>query len=125
MSAQRRCPNSMPFDAFFLASSGKKRMFFLPEVKTRRKSVFCAVEIFAQFAFLTAFFDDGADDDDCKEQHNDTCRHRKGDRDADDKDKRTNDTAADKGDKAAQHDNGKKSGKQNGGDLVHQAQFIR
>lgn len=115
----------MPFNAFFSACDGKFGMFFLPDGKRRRKSVFCMIKIFAHFALLTAFFNHRSDDDDRKEHHHHTGGHWKGDRNADDKNKRADDTAADKGDKAAQHDNGKQSGKQDGGDFVHRAQFIK
>jgi hypothetical protein len=113
----------MPFDAFFLAGSGKKRMFFLPRLKKRRKSVFCAIKIFAHFALLTLLFNDCPNNDDRKEQHHDAGRHRKGDRNADNKDQSANDAATNKGDEAAQHDDGKQSGEQDGGDLVHGVQF--
>ena len=100
-------------------------MFFLLSAKTRRKSVFCAIEIFAHFAFLAALFNKGSDDDGGKKQDHDACCHREGDRDANDKGQCADNTSANKGDKAAQHDDAKQYGKKYGGDFVHKAQFIR
>lgn len=99
-------------------------MFFLLGAKKRRKSVFCAINIFAHFALLPALFNHGSDDDDDEEKHHHAGCHREGNWNADNKDKRTDNAATDKGDKAAQYDDGKQSGKQDGGDFVHQAGFI-
>lgn len=114
----------MPFDAVFLADRGEMRWFFLRVASRPMKSVVCAVQIFMRFTLLTALFQNCPDDDGCKKQYNDTGRHGKGDGNTNQKQKCANNTAAQKRNKPAEHDNGKQSGKQDGGDFVHKVRVF-
>ena len=108
----------MRFDAVFLASPGRKQMFFLPGL-CGYSIVGVIFEKSAHFAAFAPFLDDGADDDHGKEQHNDAGGHRKGDRDADDKDNGTKKPAADHRRHSAKQGDGENGGDDDGGKLVH------